>query len=416
MYDGSVTISGTVGNNTAAAIKGGAGDIPGSQIYISYYDENYNHHESNFNNFPKTGEPKPWVWTVWDEDEGEEDVDFSSYPNDAAIWFRNETPLRLIAFRSSLHEDNKIGGIPAMAANHAVQRNTALFNVTSDFPVYLITEKQYNDNKNNLSSLGNQCFGILYAFWNPEGSNETRYIISDRMGGGNKLRVINNTAMNVELRLGNIDGPALGYAQRHTPETILSVTPGDLYIYPVFKSFNPFRGTIDVVFPKSAGAPLGFVPGTTETEYVFEFDVSALGEIPDLSPSIGAAWLVINNNTTSGVSLIEGSTIVRTSAGVSVVNSQQQRTFQFDMNKTYYNQQYSDSRTFNGEVFRIQSGVMQVYITDAEGNTEFDLETDKMYVINVTGNSNDPYTFKAVIDMDNATDIEFDGYSIKSFF
>ena len=75
---------------------------------------------------------------------------------------------------------------------------------------------------------------------------------------------------------------------------------------------------------------------------------------------------------------------------------------------------YASSRTFNGTSFRIQSGVREVSITDAEGNTEFVLETDKMYVINVTGNVN-AGTLNAVIDIDNATDIEFDGYNIKNF-
>ena len=55
-----VTISGMVGNNTASAIKGGSGDIPGAQICI--FDDNYYPYESYYNNFPKTSEPKPWVW------------------------------------------------------------------------------------------------------------------------------------------------------------------------------------------------------------------------------------------------------------------------------------------------------------------------------------------------------------------
>ena len=63
--DSSVTISGSVGINIASSIIGGTGDIPGNQIVIARITEILEEFPNSvYNDFPRTGQPKPWVW-VW---------------------------------------------------------------------------------------------------------------------------------------------------------------------------------------------------------------------------------------------------------------------------------------------------------------------------------------------------------------
>jgi hypothetical protein len=64
--------------------------------------------------------------------------DFTSHLSNYSILIRNNTNERLVAFKGELKAETLIGGIPALAQNHGLPRDPALFNKTGDFPCFFI--------------------------------------------------------------------------------------------------------------------------------------------------------------------------------------------------------------------------------------------------------------------------------------
>ncbi|MDR3122962.1 MAG: hypothetical protein LBU16_04190 [Treponema sp.] len=309
-------------------------------------------------------------------------VDYTNHTTDYSIRVRNETSKDLVAFKGALSESNRIGGIPAHATQHGLEKDAALFSDTTSFTLTLITQEDYNRYKGNLQAL-QAPFTRVFAFYNAAGTNENVFTISGHLGGTNKLTIQNITNYNVEIRVGGVTGETLGFVQPGTSAgATFYVDSRDFDIYPVFKRYNPLRDEMLTIFPEGASGPwytsisLGEAGQTERT-----LNVSTI--LQDKNVTTGAAWLVIDNQSSdTGVQLMRGDTPIKTASGTSVINQTHQRTFQIDMPKAG-NNAYASSTSIDGyKVGRSADG-------KPIGTGTNTLEIDKMYVVTVTGSAND---------------------------
>jgi hypothetical protein len=119
----------------------------------------------------------------------------------------------------------------------------------------------------------------------------------------------------------------------------------------------------------------------------------------------GAAWVYINNQTTSGgIRFMEGTNVRRTASALENIMSGAPKTFQIDMPKAGEGNKYADEITvsnwkFGATGFEV---ALQTSQTDATPVTSLTIERDKMYTITVSGSHNDG-SLKAWVS--NTTDI-----------
>jgi len=252
--------------------------------------------------------------------------------------------------------------------------------------LFLVTEEDYLANKSNPSSLANRPFTRIYAYFNRDAENKLVYTISTFLGGNKRIILQNNTSYNVELRRDGVQGELIGYAGQGTFNTTFNVESGNYMVFPVFRRFNQTRGEIITVYPKYQGGP-----GDGKAKFeLFSLDDSLneatinantyLGS--DFVFKTGSAYLVINNNHSTGMTLYDGLAPVTTSTGGQVINSNRSLTFQIDMaRKPGSNDEYLDAAT--KAQFKISSLAHDVNVPS------FNFESDKIYQINITGST--PY-------------------------
>jgi hypothetical protein len=335
--------------------------------------------------------------------------DYTSHNTDYSILVRNNTNERLVAFKDDLKKDALIGGIPAHAQNHGLPRNPDLFDKTDDITLIILTEAQYNANKSNLSSQKNTPFTRVYVFYNKSGDNTAAYEITENFGGNNTLEIINaSKSINIELRIGGVSGQTLGYAPAGMLNTNLYLQDGNYNIFPVFKRHNKARDVVETVYPKGTGSNYAWFQSYSFGD---EGVTSATMNLKDLLQSTtfisGAAWVYVNNQTTSGgIRFVEGTNVRKTASGLENIMSGNPRTFQIDMPKMGENK-YADSIVvanwkFGPSGFEVD---LKKGETDAGKETSLTIEGNKMYTITVTGSHNEN-TLKAWIS--NTTDIPTD--------
>jgi hypothetical protein len=339
-----------------------------------------------------------------DDNKNTGEPDFSSNNTNYSILVRNNTGERLIAFKGELRAEALVGGIPAHAQNHGLPYSPALFDKTEDFPLILLTEAQYNANKSNLSSQRNTPFTRVYVFYNKSGDNKTVYEIASGLGGPNALEVINaSSSINIELRVDGVAGETLGYAPANILNTTLKLQDGNYNIFPVFKRYNAFRDVVETVYLKGTGSNYAWFQS-----YSFgEGTASATMNLKDLLKTTtftsGAAWVYVNNQTTSGgIRFVEGTHVHATASALTNIMSYNPRTLQIDMPKV--GNKYDDSVVvpnwkFGATGFEV---ALQTSETDAAVVSSMTIERDKMYTVTVTGSHNDD-TLKAWVS--NITDI-----------
>jgi hypothetical protein len=107
----------------------------------------------------------------------------------------------------------------------------------------------------------------------------------------------------------------------------------DYQLFPVFKKYITNRDIIQTIYPKySSGIPKSVSFGFGEDngdKYVL--DVKTYLQDINTTMSTGAAYLVINNQSNSGIRLFKGGTFVTNSAGIATINNGLAKTFQIDM-------------------------------------------------------------------------------------
>jgi len=337
------------------------------------------------------------------EDGGDDEtaeVDWENYSgSDRAFGVRNNTNKELVAFRSSLSAANLIGGVKGNEIHYFKKSPVLTSGGTSDFPLILITKEDYVANKENLSLLNNNPFTRIYVFYNGQGDNNVVYEISGRLGGNKIIQVGNNSqTLNVEIRLGGIYGDTIGYAPAGQLITKLYVTEGDFDLFPVFKRYNNVRDIVETLYPKAASGnpwwmPLGFDDGV-DTAY---FSVSqAIDALADMTS--GVAWLVINNQTGSGIHLVKGTQVVTSPTGVSYWN-QGTKTFTIEMPYATAGTKENFAPSVLISSYTVGPNTQEKAIVDVEnGSATLNLLADYMYTVNVTGNHN-AGNLKAIVEM-----------------
>jgi hypothetical protein len=334
-----------------------------------------------------------------------EGIDFTSHNTGYSILVRNNTSERLIAFKGDLLESKLIGGVPSRATNHGLPKDPALFDKTEDFPMVILTEAQYNANKDNLNSLKNTPFTRVYVFFNKSGDNTIVYEIADGLGGNNEFKIINaSNSINVELRLGGAAGETIGYAPAGILETTLKLQDGNYNIFPVFKRYNAFRDVVETVYPQGSGSNYAWFESYSFGEGTTTATMNLKNLLQNINFVLGAAWVYVDNQTTGGgIRFVEGSNVRATATGLENIMSGAPKTFQIDMPKAG-NNTYADSTTVSNWKFGatgFEVG-LQTGENDSTPLSSLKIDQGKMYTITVSGSHNDN-SLKAWVS--NATEI-----------
>ena len=324
------------------------------------------------------------------DDSKDDGVNFTSHNTNYSILVRNNTGERLVAFKGDLIPEKLIGGIPAHATGHGLPYDSSIFDKTEDFPMIIITEAQYKANKNNLQSLKNTPFTRVYVFYNRSGDNTHIYEIANGLGGNNNLVIVNSSnTINVELRLGGIAGETIGYAPAGMLQTTLKLNDGNYNVFPVFKRYNAFRDVVETVYPQGSGSGYAWF----QTYSFGDGTISATMNLKELLQTTtftsGAAWIVVDNQTTSGgIQFVEGTHVNATVSGLTNIMNNNPRTFQIDMPKV--GNGYASSRTVSDWSFGPPGfeKPLQKSENDAANAGAMSLKENTMYTITVTGNHN----------------------------
>jgi hypothetical protein len=289
-------------------------------------------------------------------------------------------------------ESKLIGGIPSRATNHGLPKDPALFDKTEDFPMVILTEAQYNANKDNLNALKNTPFTRVYVFFNKSGDNTIVYEIAGGLGGSNEFKIINaSNSINVELRLGGAAGETIGYAPAGILETTLKLQDGNYNIFPVFKRYNTFRDVVETVYPQGTGSNYAWFESYSFGEGTTTATMNLKTLLQNINFVLGAAWVYVDNQTNSGgIRFLEGSNVHTTASGLTNIMSGNPRTFQIDMPKAG-NNTYADSVTianwkFGATGFEVG---LQTGENDSTPLSSLRVEQGKMYTVTVSGSHND---------------------------
>jgi len=326
------------------------------------------------------------VFTACDDesgiDNGDDDitVSFENF-SPASLLIKNNTGERLVAFKNTASPATLISGIPSYADNHGLKKDTALFSSAGDFLLVLITEAQYNANKNNLALLDNHAFARLYAVYNPA-SNPFAITISSNLGGSGQLIVNNASKYNVVLHLNYPTGETIGYVPAYSINTAISLAaPGSYEIYPVFTFFNTGTLELSTIIPTTeegaaTGRPFKWSVSLGGNDSSFSVNVSTILDQVNVMTS-GGAYLKILNNSTTAVRLFIGSEPQTTPIGTSLVNPAEIVVYPLLFTRN------PDGSIPLSQSFTLQIGttVNQLPVT----SQEYDL--DYLYEIEVTGDA-----------------------------
>jgi hypothetical protein len=323
-----------------------------------------------------------------DSDGDASDIDWKNYTaaGEFSIRVKNESNRDLVAFKSSLNQNNLLGGVGKNETDHGFSRNTALFTpgLSEDFSLIFITQEDYQTYKGDLSQLKDRPFTRLFAVYNANGTNEVPFVISDKLGGGNQMIISNLSGYDIELRLDSPRGTTLGYAPRQTTNTILYVQNGNMRYFPVLKAYNGARDQVITIYPKAAdGLPKGKSLSFTGNSKV---SVNAAEFAEDTEISTGVAFLEVQNSSNDGITVRKGVTDLETATGITILNPGDKRTFKIEMT-TLGDGTYAEYETFSGWKIYDGLGARSKDIPTADGEpTGTKLYADYLYRITVTGN------------------------------
>jgi hypothetical protein len=327
-------------------------------------------------------------------------IDYTNYLTNYSIKVKNDANQTLVAFKGAPSASSLISGVPIGGGEHGLKKDPSLFSTTGDFVLFLVTEEDYLANQNNLSALANKPFTRIYAFFNTNADNKLTYTISAFLGGNKRIILQNSTSYNIELRKDGIQGELIGYAGQGSYNTTFNVESGTYMIFPVFRKFNSGRSEIITVYPKYQG---GNLDGKAKFEY-FSLDESLseatlnasnyLGN--DIVLKTGSAYLVIQNNHSTGMTLYDGLSTVQTSTGGQAINPNNSLTFQIDMaKKPGSDDEYLDTAT--KAQFKIGTPAYQ------ESVSSFEFASDKIYQIAISGSNPGDITLSAITEIGTMT-------------
>ena len=253
-------------------------------------------------------------------------VSFESF-NPCSISVKNNTGERLIAFKGAIELSSLISGVPANASNHGLRMDSNLFAETGDFALLFVTEKMFNENKNNLEAIQNKPFASLYAFYNKEGNNDSVVKISRKSAGNLKITLNNDSPFYAEIRMGSPEGEVLCCVAPKSTNIALNIVPGDYTLCPVFRKYISHFNEIYSIIPtnKQSGKPIyqdfGIEDDTTS------WNVGALWDSSKLKLSSGGFYLTIENKSNTGVRLKKDGVEFTTPLGLKTIQSGTNETF-----------------------------------------------------------------------------------------
>jgi hypothetical protein len=337
-----------------------------------------------------------------DKGDGGVIVPFNSFSS-PSIYVDNKSGERLVAFKGSLNPNYLISGIPPYATNHGLAKtnsvNSTLFTQTGDFALILITEAQYNANKNNLGAA--TVFAEIYAFYNHEATNNNSFRISDRSGGSGRITLNNPTNWNIEIRREGPTGDVLGYVASQMTNTVLRVEPGDYSLYPVFKRYNPSEKEIYEIVPTYGSGDYPNLP------YAKDFVVQANGttswnlkevaDMSDLSLTSGSFYLRIVNNSNTSIRFTRGDTEQYTSTGFKGIEPSDSHVYSVKITR-------NPDRTYptSQQIAQLKIGTPQIP-RDVPTHT---YKLDYVYTIVVTGANAASLVLGEIQESDAPLDIE----------
>jgi len=334
-------------------------------------------------NFGKDEEPGP--------NTNASGVDYTNHERDFSIKVSNLTTKNVVAFHSRLELGRMVGGVSATTSNVGLKNDVNLFTATpQEFKLIFITEEQFTANKSNLAAIGDAYFTQVFVYWNGRaGDNQKVYEISDKLGGDYQLQIMNpSNKFDVELRVGGIAGPILGFAPKGIINTKLNVGMGDLIIFPVFKYLNTTREVVETIIPKLPNGNPWYssynFEGSSNDLQVFNLQQALAGVTT--TTTTGAAWLIIRNDFVGGaVAFIKGTSLQRTQMGTSSWNSGTSREFVIEMPSVSSSTGSWATSVQVSNYSVTANGVETASIQTAEGATTFELQVDKSYTVYVTG-------------------------------
>jgi hypothetical protein len=307
-------------------------------------------------------------------------VSFQSF-SPRSITVDNMTRQRLVAFKGSLHRDFLIGGIPADSRNHGLERKISLFSQTGDFALVLITEADYEKNRNSLQSA--PIFAEVYAFYNHTGDNLNSFQISSRVGGAGRITLNNPTEWNIEIRRNSPTGEILGYVAANTVNTALRLEiPDDYDLFPVFKRYHATDREIYTVVPKfltGAATLIGrpfMQPFTLINDTPQTWNFAQLASNLNFSISSGGIYIRVFNDSNIAIRFARGNEELETSLGVRGI-------------RPNYDQLYNIPVTRNPDGTFPESQIIGGYsigtTLDMLPLTERVYKTDYIYTVRITG-------------------------------
>jgi hypothetical protein len=261
-------------------------------------------------------------------------------------------------------------------------------------------------------------FTRIYVFYNSQGDNTNVYEISSGLGGTQRIRLMNNTNYNVELRVNGIAGQTLGYAPATMTQTDLMVSPGQYMLFPIFKYFNAARNTIGSIFPRgAAGNYYSWVFIANDPNEVVQLQLAQALTAFQANKTLGAAWMLVSNDTLNAIEVSQGIRLITDSMGFSYFNPGDVQVIQVDM-MAAGGTAYASSRQVSGYHVGIAGVLAQIRnsadpnFDDLSNNTPntFTLLTDHQYFVYVTGNHNDG-DLQAVININEGTPINFSDFT-----
>lgn len=307
---------------------------------------------------------------------------FQSY-SPGSITVDNMTNQRLVAFKGEISSSNLISGIPADVRGHRLKLDTTLFNTSCDFSLYLITEEQYNENKNDLTKIKNSPYQIVYAFYDKKNGSNISFPINKYVDGDSQLLLSNATPMKCELRLNSPQGNILCYIGDYETQKMVKINTGDYDFYPTFKRFvvNSVTGEGEVYpfKPKlKSGGPLVIPVAIDEKGGVLDLRDWYNPDKCDLST--GGFYLTVNNQSRIAIQFRNGNTEFASSIGLKGISRGTQRTFFVSFEKL------ADGTYPSENMFSQLNIYASGYTTEIPAGT---FKLDTRYSITVTGSAVD---------------------------
>ena len=350
------------------------------------------------NEVPKKNDDKK------ENNEIKSDVSFESF-SPRSISVKNETEERLIAFKGRIDASSLISGVPSYASNHGLKMDETLFSKTEDFALLFLTEKVYNENKNNLKALQNSPFASVYAYYSKTGANDTIFKINRKSSGNLKITLNNNSPVYVEVFLDPTYSDAFCVVPPHIENFSVNIERGDYTFYPRFTKYSSRTGELYTFIPKfkSSNKPYFMELGIQDSSAVW--NVGTFWNSQDYNLSTNGCWLKVNNQASTSVQLKMGDKKFTTSNGTSGIRQGKAETFfiQFPMNADH-------SPT---DVFKISTLKIGTALYEGVALPEHIYKLDTQYEITVTGNREDlkisPIKEGSKLTTDEIVKILFDG-------